>query len=90
MSDLHNQPTEPIAARDHSCKFCCGLIPKGEKHYKQTGVFDGSWYSNRYHGECWEDLDSQGETEFMPGDGDVPARIVALMEQRANTSDAAA
>ena len=87
MTDFYNTPTQPKAACDHKCTYCHGLLPRGEIHYKQTGNYDGDWFANRYHDECWQELNRTGEDEFMPGEGEIPDRINALMEQRATQKD---
>ena len=83
MADFINPPTHPKAGCDHRCAYCSGLIPKGETHHQQTGNYDGSWFANRYHDECWSELNASGDYEFMPGEGDIPERIVRLTAQRA-------
>lgn len=83
MSDFHNPPEAPVARKKHYCSYCAGPIPQGEQHKKQTGVFDGSWYKNRYHTECWDTLNEEGVLEFSPGEGEMPERVQRLAAQLA-------
>lgn len=80
MSDFYNTVTRPKAAKPHRCIYCAAAIPKGEVHWHQTGRYDGAWFANRYHDECWDALIAEGDFEFMPGEGDPPQRIRAAQE----------
>jgi len=80
MSDFYTPVQTRRAAKQHKCVYCGGPIPKGEQHQFQSGVYDGSWYNNRYHEECWHVLSEECEFEFMPGDGEIPPRIIKVME----------
>jgi hypothetical protein len=85
MSDYHRDPTQPKARKRYRCIWCSGPIPAGEVHRHQTGIYDGSAYSNRYHDECWDVLRADGAfEEFHPGDGDIPKRIELLMAEEAS------
>ena len=81
MSDFFRDATTPKARKRYVCIACGWFIPQGEQHTHQTGVFDGSGFSNRYHSECWValGLDWQQE-EFMTGDVPVPERFQAEAE----------
>lgn len=87
MSDFNNPPTKQKAAREHICKYCLGPVFKGEVHWHQKGNYEGSWYSNRYHNECWNVLETSEEYEFLPGDGEIPKRVSLLMKECAKLQD---
>lgn len=81
MSDYHRDPTRPVARKRHQCDGCLHWIPVGERYVNQTGVYDGSAYNNHFHEECHEALRALiaewGDGEFMPGEIDPPARVLA-------------
>ena len=82
MSDYHRDPTHPVGRKAYRCIACGTTIPQGEKHVHQTGIYDGSGYSNRFHDECWtavaEECGCTGDFEFMPGSFEPPARKKAV------------
>ena len=80
MSDFGNT-FSPIAAKHHQCEWCFGPIPKGEKHKHYQGMYGGEWQNWRMHDECWNDYSASGESEFMPGEGEAPERIKAMMQR---------
>lgn len=82
MSNFYNDATRQRAAKSHYCDFCSAVIAKGEIHWRQTGNYDGAWFSNRFHGECWGTLSEEGSFEFIPGEGTPPDRIIATQESR--------
>ena len=75
MSDFYNPPTQPKANKNHRCVYCWHIIPKGEVHKYQTGNYDGAWFRNRFHVECWDELCKEDRFEFFPGDGEPPERL---------------
>lgn len=78
MADLHNEPTRPKARKRHRCIFCYGPIVAGEQYVQQSGFYDGAPYRNKYHAECWTELEAEGPWfEFTPGEGDWPERVRA-------------
>lgn len=83
MSDFYRDATTPIASKQYVCIACGWLIPKGEKHHHQTGVYDGSAFSNRFHDECWTALAELGAAHddgFITGYCPVPERCKAEAE----------
>lgn len=81
MSDFFRPATQPHARKRYVCIACGWFIPVGEKHMAQTGVYDGSGFSNRFHDECWDALDFDPHwDEFTPGDIPVPDRFKAEAE----------
>lgn len=81
MADFYNPATHPKAAKAHRCIYCYALIPTGETHIRQTGNYDGAWYDNRFHDECWSALAEEGDFEFLPGSGEPPERILKAQER---------
>lgn len=55
--------------RAHRCAHCLSMIPAGVSHRKETGFWDGHFYSSRMHHDCaalWaEAFDTYGD----PWDG---------------------
>lgn len=60
---------QPVGKKDYRCIWCGQTIPKGQKHCKQTGIFEDEFQSNRYHPECF---DAAGEDNGYWGDGFTP------------------
>ncbi len=46
--------TYPVAAKDHQCEECCGVIFKGIKHELYKSLFDGKWSTTRTCTLCVE------------------------------------
>jgi hypothetical protein len=80
VSDFFRDATHPVARKRYVCVACGWFIPQGEKHTAQTGVFDGAYFSNRYHDECHDELALVREDEFITGDVPVPERFKAEAE----------
>ena len=78
MSDFYNPQENRIARKLHRCTYCAEPIAVGEWYVFQKGVYDGRWYENKMHPECFEDL-CDGDGEFTPYSNDRPA--VATKEQ---------
>jgi len=67
------------ARKRHRCSGCLGPILIGETYYRYVGNYEGEFQNWAMHEECFEDYDTNGECEFMPGDFPMPARVrVAL------------
>lgn len=81
MSDLHCNPTYPVARKQHQCIACLAKIPVGEQYVQQEGFFQGEAYRNRYHAECWDILCDDGDFEFSPGDIEPPFRLTGKESQ---------
>jgi hypothetical protein len=80
MSDF-GEPSYPVARKQYRCELCYGPIPKGEKHFKYVGVWQGEWQSWRGHDECVEQygLDDPYNEGFMPGEMEMPERVKTLV-----------
>jgi hypothetical protein len=46
--------SEPVAAKQHPCCECWTPIPKGEKHFCGTGMWEGELATYRQHLACME------------------------------------
>ena len=42
------------AAKEHTCNYCGCEIPKGQRYYRDTLVYDGVLYEWKSHIECFE------------------------------------
>jgi hypothetical protein len=81
VSDYHATPTKPKASKEHQCIACGWIIPKGEGYVQQEGFFDSRAYRNRYHSECWDELNAEDAFEFVTGDIEPPARLLTPIEE---------
>lgn len=75
MSDFANPSLLRVARKKHRCISCAYPIEVGETYSYQTGNYDGRWYANHMHIECFEDLFAEGEGEFTPYSGEPPERL---------------
>jgi hypothetical protein len=50
MSFTHQRNVK--ARKDYSCEWCLKPIPKGVVHVYEVGVFDGDFFTCRFHGSC--------------------------------------
>jgi len=82
VSDFYRDATRPHARKQYVCVACGWIIPKGEQHMHQTGVYEGAYFSNRFHDECWDCLSDGGlfDDGFIVGDVPVPERFKADAE----------
>lgn len=71
MSDFYNAPKERRARNNHQCTYCAEDIRAGDRYTHQTGVYDGRWYENKMHPECFEDM-CDGDGEFTPYSNERP------------------
>ena len=71
MSDFYNAHEVRKARKAHQCIYCAEEIAAGNIYSHQTGVYDGRWYTNKMHTECFEDA-FDGEDEFMPYSNERP------------------
>lgn len=74
MSDFSNY-TIPVARHPHRCEYCFESIPKGEKHRKFSGVFEGEFQNWRMHTECYDAWAASDEEYFDPGENERPIKI---------------
>lgn len=77
MSSNFWHETEPRAAKEHKCEECHGRIPKGEKHHRITGSWEGDMFSVRQCGVCYELF---GEVQEIHGSGDDGVAFGSLYE----------
>lgn len=72
MSDFYNPHEDRKARKAHRCTYCAEAIAVGEHYVHQTGVYDGRWYANKMHPECFQELCDEGEGEFTPYSNERP------------------
>ena len=84
MSDFFHPMTEQVSRKIQQC-ICCGYaIEKGESYCKQSGVWDGSYATNRFHKACWNVLVADAHYgEFEITDGEPPDGARTMKEARA-------
>ena len=75
MGDYFRPMTKLKARKQHRCECCYYPIATGEVHCMQTGYYEGDAFRNRFHVECWDALDEDGDWEFSPGSGEPPERL---------------
>lgn len=54
LEKLH--ATTPTAKKEHTCSFCGGVIPVGERYNRDTMTYDGHIYEWVSHMHCMEML----------------------------------
>lgn len=75
MSDFYNPSVSRKARKSHQCTYCAELIAAGEGYVSQKGNYDGRWYENKMHPECFEELCDDGDGEFTPYSNERPQSI---------------
>lgn len=66
MSDIHWNKTV-TARKEHKCDQCYQEIPKGFEYVSTSGIFEGDFYSGKYHEECyslWCRLNEDGDDYY--------------------------
>ncbi len=61
-------------SKPYQCEACGAQIPIGEKHWHQTGMWEGDWQDWRAHKECYDDWSTNGYGELQ-SDAPVPERL---------------
>ena len=82
VSDF-GEVTHPMGRKEHRCEWCYGPIPKGEKHARFVGKWQGEFQNWRMHNECLDASEDIRNDGFEPGSGDAPARIWKIINERA-------
>jgi hypothetical protein len=82
MSDFFHPPTEQKARKRHVCTYCANHIEHGERYTAQSGVYEGDYYTNKFHAECWAELLTFDEFEFCPGEGMQPGKPAGFVSAR--------
>ena len=72
MSDYFSTPQAIRARKARSCIYCAEPINVGDRYTRQSGVFEGSWFTSHYHHECFDDLTESGDREFTPYSNERP------------------
>lgn len=67
----------PVARVQHRCEWCGEKIPRGEKHFKFAGVWEGEFQDWRMHLECEVARSSEDEfgEGFTPFENERPAKV---------------
>lgn len=52
MSDGELRSSTPVGRKDYRCIWCGQTIPKGERHFYRSHVFEGELSNDRFHMEC--------------------------------------
>ena len=74
MPDFYNNPIERKARVQHTCIYCAEKIEIGETYAYQSGNYDGRWFENKMHVECWGELVSDDDFEFIPYSNERPRK----------------
>jgi hypothetical protein len=74
MSNFYGPHETRKARRPHRCTYCGEAIPVGTQYEHQTGVYDGRWFTNKMHSECFEDMCETNCSAFMPYSNERPVR----------------
>lgn len=82
MSDFFHPMTEQKSRKVQQCVCCAYAIERGEIYRKQTGVWEGDYFTNRFHRACWDALDADDDFEFTPGAGDPPEGARTMQEAK--------
>lgn len=77
MSDYFSVPQTIRARKTRPCIYCSETINAGDRYWRQSGIFEGSWFTSHYHTECLAELDASDEKEFTPYSNERPARGAA-------------
>jgi len=72
MSDFYHPHENRIARKAYRCTYCAEAVNAGDHYVHQTGVYDGHWYTNKMHPECFEELCDDGDWEFTPYSNERP------------------
>ena len=75
MGTHYATPTRPKARKKHQCIACLWDIAEGETYICQTGHYEDRAFRNKFHVECWDELNTGGIFEFSPGELDAPERL---------------
>lgn len=83
MGNFFHPMTEQASRTVRQCICCAYAIEKGERYCKQSGVWEGKFFTSHYHAACWTALDDGGDWEFSPGGGEPPEGARSMAEARA-------
>ena len=72
MSDFYHVAERRKARKKHRCTYCGEAILAGEEYVYQSGVYDGAWYTNKMHPECFADMCETNCSAFMPYSNERP------------------
>jgi hypothetical protein len=73
----------PKARKEYKCELCFGPIQTGENYVGYFGQWEGELQNWKMHAECYQSFsDNSPEDGFMPGEGEMPPYVKALVEDR--------
>ena len=55
--------SDPIARKEHICRWCGEKILIGEKYHRYCGRFEGEWQDTKMHLECSK---APCEDDYLP------------------------
>lgn len=67
MMEFYSE-THLIARKEHRCEMCDEAIPVGTAYWRETGKFDGEFFTRRIHEHCYEMMTeycAEVDTEFF-------------------------
>jgi hypothetical protein len=62
---------ELTCRKEHRCAWCGEQMDKGEKAHYRSGLYEGDFFSEHWHPECWTAMLSSDlgyDDEFYPMD----------------------
>lgn len=66
MGDFYTDAIVRTARKPHKCTYCAEGIAAAEKYVFQKGNYDGHWFESKMHPECFDDLATSGEGDYLP------------------------
>ena len=74
MGDFFNAVENRKAKKPHKCSYCGEAINSGDTYCFQKGNYDGEWFESKMHPECMDDLNENGEGEYLVYGQDRPGK----------------
>ena len=73
MSDFCSESKVRKAGKNHRCTYCGEGIASGEMYLFQKGRYDGRWYESKMHPECFNDIETSEDYEYIPYSNERPS-----------------
>jgi len=74
MSDFYTDSIVRTARKLHKCTYCAEGIAKGDEYIFQKGNWDGLWFENKMHEECFDALCEFHEDGYTMYDNERPRK----------------
>lgn len=74
---------QTVARKQHHCIWCCCPILAASHYVRESSTYDGHFQDFAWHEACRKDADDyfgNGESEFTPGDADMPFHALYRLE----------